>query len=380
MRIAIFHDYFRFIGGGEKLVLILARGLGADVVTTDVDRSLIKKMGFEDVNIISLGPLARIEPLRQIQATIKFARSDFRGKYDFYIFSGNWAHYASRKHRPNLYYNHAHVRVFYDLRERTIASLSSPFSRLAARTWIAVHSRFDKRSIGHVDVVVSNSEFVAQRFKKYLGRDSVVVYPPVDTAKFHYIADDGYWLSVNRLFPEKRIELQLGAFARIPDERLVIIGGSDRGEYSGSYARGIAEKLPANVTLLSDISEEKLVEYYGHCRGLIATSRDEPFGMNAIEAMASGKPVIAVKEGGYLETVVDGKTGVLIDSTPDALVDAVRLVGRDPLRYRDECLRQAEKFDVTVFLSRMGSLIKRQTGQEEPFYASVRSESGQLEH
>lgn len=361
MKIAIFHDYFRFIGGGEKLALTLARGLGADIITTDVDRSLVNKMGFGDVNIISLGPLTRREPLRQIQATFKFSRSDFRGRYDFYIFSGNWAHYASRKHRPNLYYNHAHVRVFYDLKEETIGSLRSPFSRFAARVWVALHSRLDKRSIARVDTIVANSEFTARRFKEYLGRDSTIVYPPVDTAKFHYIADDGYWLSVNRLFPEKRVELQLDAFARMPGERLVIIGGSDRGEYSGSYARGIVEKLPPNVTLLSGISEEKLIEYYGRCRGLIATSRDEPFGMNAIEAMASGKPVIAVKEGGYLETVVDGKTGVLIYCTPEALMGAVKLVGRDPGNYRDECLRQAQKFDVKVFLSRMESMIKGQT-------------------
>jgi glycosyltransferase involved in cell wall biosynthesis len=364
MRIAIFHDYFRFIGGGEKLVLTLARGLGADVITTDVDRSLIKKMGFDDVNIISLGPLTRTEPLRQIQATVKFSRSDFRGKYDFFIFSGNWAHYASRKHRPNLYYNHAHVRIFYDLRERTIDSLSSPFSRLAARTWIAVHSRFDKRSIRRIDAVASNSEFIARRFKKYLGRDSVVVYPPVDTAKFHYIADGGYWLSVNRLFPEKRIELQLGAFARMPDEKLVIIGDSDKGRYSGSYARSIIEKLPANVTILSDISEEALAEHYGRCRGLIATSVDEAFGMNAIEAMASGKPVIAVKEGGYLETVVDGKTGVLVDATEDDIIHGVKLVALGPALYKDACIGQAKKFDVSVFLEKMRELAAaRSSGQ-----------------
>src|SRR5208337_3624094 len=145
---------------------------------------------------------------------------------------------------------------------------------------------------------------------------------------------------------------------RMPGERLVIIGGSVRGEYSGSYARCIGEKLPPNVTLLSGIPEEKLVEYYGRCRGLIATSKDDPVGMTAIEAMASGKPVVAVKEGGYLETVVDGKTGVLIDCTPEALVDAVKLVGRNPGSYTNECRRQAEKFDVRVFLSCMESLIK----------------------
>lgn len=185
----------------------------------------------------------------------------------------------------------------------------------------------------------------------------MVVYPPVDTAKFHYSGDDGFWLSVNRLFPEKRIELQLEAFAKMPGERLVIVGGSDRGDYSGSYARGIKEMRPPNVTLLSNISEDELYEYYGRCRGLIATSKDEPFGMNAVEAMASGKPVIAVREGGYVETVVDGSTGYLIDADSSAIVHAVKEVSRDPLKYKDSCIGQGRKFDVSLFISKMKAMV-----------------------
>ena len=299
----------------------------------------------------------KAEPLRQIQATYKFSACDFRRQYDFFILSGNWAHYASRRHHPNLYYDHAHVRVFYDLRDETIRSLKSPLSRLAARAWIGLHSRLDRRSIAHVDRVVANSEFTAGRFKKYLGRDSVVVYPPVDTAKFHYAGDDGYWLSVNRLFPEKRIELQLEAFARMPDERLVIVGGSDRGDYSNSYASDIKSKLPPNVKLLSSISEEELAGYYGHCRGLIATSKDEPFGMSAVEAMASGKPVVAVREGGYVETVIDGVTGYLVDADIGEIVRAVKEVSRDPLKYKYRCIEQAGKYDVGRFLEGMKALL-----------------------
>jgi glycosyltransferase involved in cell wall biosynthesis len=353
MRVAIFHDYFRFIGGGEKLVLTLARGLGADVISTDVDRSLVEKMGFGDVRIISLGGLVKTEPLRQIQATLKFAACDFRDRYDFFIFSGNWAHHASRKHHPNLYYNHAHVRVFYDLKAETLRSLGNPLARLAARAWIGGHALLDKRSIARVDKIVSNSEFIAGRFKKYLGRDSAVVYPPVDTAKFRYLGDDGFWLSVNRLFPEKRIELQLEAFSLLPEEKLVIVGGSDKGEYSGAYARRMLAALPANVTVVSDLPEEKLIECYGRCRGLVATSKDEPFGMNAIEAMAAGKPVVAVNEGGFRETVVDGVTGALVEASAEAIAEGIRIGGRDPARYREACLGRAKKYDREIFLARM---------------------------
>ena len=359
MRVAIFHDYFSFIGGGEKLVLALARHLNADIITTNVDRDLISRMGFDDVRVISLGTLTNVEPLKQIQATWKFATCDFRGKYDFYIFSGNWAHHASRRHRPNLYYCHAHVRVFYDLKEQTINALRNPVKKLLARAWIYVHSHYDQRSIARVDCIVANSRCIAGRIKKYLGRESVVVYPPSDTSRFKYAGDEGFWLSVNRLFPEKRIETQLRAFARMPDQKLVIVGGGDRGEYSGSYARMIKENLPPNVRLVSDLPEEKLIEYYGRCRGFIATSENEPFGMAAIEAMASGKPVIAVGEGGYLESVLDGRTGRLIKCSEDELIRAVHEVGRRAADFRDACVRRAKKFDSGVFFSAMDALIDK---------------------
>jgi glycosyltransferase involved in cell wall biosynthesis len=112
-----------------------------------------------------------------------------------------------------------------------------------------------------------------------------------------------------------------------------------------------------NVTVLSEIPEEKLIELYGRCRGLIATSRDEPFGMNAVEAMASGKPVIAVKEGGYRETIVDDVTGALVDASEAGIIDGVKLIGRDPSKYRDACICQARKFDVAVFLRGIAGLI-----------------------
>ncbi len=112
MKIAIFHDYIGTIGGGEKLVLTLARGLGADVITTDVDEDSVKKMGFEDVKIISLGETIKMPPLKQISVSLRFALCDFSKKYDFFIFSGNWAHYAARRHKP-IFSNRKSTNCFY---------------------------------------------------------------------------------------------------------------------------------------------------------------------------------------------------------------------------------------------------------------------------
>ncbi|MCD1296114.1 glycosyltransferase family 4 protein [Methanocella sp. CWC-04] len=359
MRVAIFHDYFSFIGGGEKVVLTLARHLGADIITTDLNRELISRMGYDDVSIISLGSLAAVPPIKQVQATLKFSTCNFTGKYDFYIFSGNWAHHASRNHRPNLIYCYTPVRVFYDLKDDFLSSQKNPLARMAASVWVKIHTHFNKRSMDRIDTIVSISDNVARRVKKYLGKDSTVIYPPCDTSRFLYAGDDGYWLSVNRLYPEKRLEVQINAFARMPEERLIMIGNSGKGDHSVTYAKRIRESLPPNVTIISDIPEDDLINYYGRCRGFITTSLDEDFGMTAIEAMASGKPVIAVREGGYLETVADGKTGMLIDCKEDDIIKAVKKIASDPASFREACVEQSKKFDVKRFLSGMDSIIGR---------------------
>jgi glycosyltransferase involved in cell wall biosynthesis len=352
MRIAIFHDYFTFIGGGEKLVLTMARGLKADVITTEVDPGLVSKMGFDDVNIISLGRLAKAPPLRQIQATMKFTTADFRGRYDFFVFSGNWAHHASRLHRPNLFYCHTPVRAFYDQRDK-MASTMNPLSRAAFLSWTALHGHLDRRSVARVEKIVCNSQNTSRRVKKYLGRDSVVIYPPCDTSRFKFVRDDGFWLSVNRLYPEKRIDVQVEAFRMMPQERLIIIGNSGVGDHSAEYAAKLKRDLPPNVTIISDVTEDLLIDNYGRCRGLITTATDEDFGMTAIEAMAAGKPVLAVNEGGYLETVEEGVTGAFVSCDAGAIARAVKGAGKDWLWSREACERRSRAFDSALFLRRM---------------------------
>jgi glycosyltransferase involved in cell wall biosynthesis len=314
-------------------------------------------MGFDDVNIISLGPLAKVRPLKQIHASLKFGACDFRGKYDFFIFSGNWAHYASRKHRPNLFYCHTPVRAFYDQRDQMIRSRRSLLEKAGLYLWSSIHSHFDRRSVRHIDYIATNSENTARRIKKYYGREAKVVYPPCDTAKFADKGDGGFWLSVNRLYPEKRLEVQLEAFSRMPVEKLVIVGNSGSGDHSVEYARKLRTMLPPNVTIESDLPEDKLIDLYGRCRGLIVTAADEDFGMNAVEAMASGKPVIAPKEGGYLESVIDSKTGALIDCTPDDIIKAVGQVSLDFDKFKGPCMERAKKFDISVFLDGVKTIV-----------------------
>ncbi|WMW24384.1 glycosyltransferase [Methanolobus sediminis] len=357
MKIVIFHDYIGAIGGGEKLVLTLAKELGADVITTDVDRSSVKKMGYEDINIISIGNTVKISPLKQISASWKFAHCNYSYEYDFFIFSGNWAVFAAKKHKPNMYYCHTPTRAFYDLydiyREKHNIFVTTVFS-----IWVQFHRKYTEKYIDHVNKIVTNSKNTQKRISKYWNKGSEVIYPPVDTSRFKFNKFGDFWLSVNRLYPEKRIELQIEAFRKMPDEKLAIVGGYSPGDHASEYASNLLENLPDNVEILGSVSEEKLLELYADCKGHITTAMDEDFGMTPIEAMAAGKPVVAVNEGGYKESVLNGKTGLLVAANTESIEQAVELISSDPKNYKFNCQERAKVFDVNEFIRRMKEEMK----------------------
>lgn len=356
MKIAIFHDYIGAIGGGEKLVLTLAKGLDADVITTDVDRDAVIKMGFESVNIISLGNTFKMVPIKQIHASFKFIRCNFSKEYDYFIFSGNWAYLAAKTHTPNLYYCHTPTRAFYDLYE-VYKKNQSIVTILPFILWVSIHSKISKYYLRYVDKIVTNSFNTKQRITKYFHRDATIIYPPVDTSKFSYKAYGNFWLSVNRLYPEKRIDLQIDAFSRLNEEKLFIVGGFAQGDHASTYAKALADKLPENIQLVGSVSEERLIELYSTCKGHITTALDEDFGMTPLEAMASGKPVVAVKEGGYLETVIDDITGKFVEPNIDSICNAIKIISAHPDKYKDACIKRAKEFDVNIMLERMEKML-----------------------
>lgn len=186
MKAAIFLDYIGAIGGGERVALMLARAISADIITTDVSQEAVKKLGYRDVRIKSIGKTVKLPPFKQISASLLFAACDFSREYDFFIFSGNWSHYAARKHHPNLWYCYTPVRAFYDLREATVSRQPNAVMRFLADCWIRVHSWFDQRSVRNLENVIAISETVQRRIKDFHGRSSQIIYPPVDSARFRF--------------------------------------------------------------------------------------------------------------------------------------------------------------------------------------------------
>jgi len=356
MKVAIFHDFFDEIGGAEITLLVLAKALNATIVTTNIDKQKISELGFDSIKFVSLGGIPNVKYLKQFAAQLRFLFCDFSREFDFFIFGGFCSISAAIKHKNNLWYCFSPRRGIYDLRYHYFSKYNIP-----AQALINLLMLLDKFFARKLKTIIAPSQNVRSRIRKYYGRKSDVVYHPVPTKNFHFKKHEGYWLCATRIDSYKRLELQLAAFAKLSSEKLVIVG-THSPENKG-YFLDLLENCPRNVDFVGGVYDPmKLSELYSKCKGFIVTSLNEDFGMNVVEAMASGKPVIAPDEGGYRETVVDGVTGVLIpDITAGSLSSAVEQVSREleekPDKYSRECMERASEFDEKIFIRKIKEIL-----------------------
>ncbi|MDZ7839278.1 MAG: glycosyltransferase [Gammaproteobacteria bacterium] len=212
-----------------------------------------------------------------------------------------------------------------------------------------------ERAVEKMDHVVVNSNNVRRRVQQYLGRDSVVVNPPCDVDRFYWRKPEGYYLSTARLDPLKRVDLIVRAFRKMPDKKLVVVSaGSDRDRLEALAAGS------GNIVFAGEVDDARLRDLIARSIATIYVPRDEDFGMSPVESMAAGKAVIGVAEGGLLETVVDGQTGILLPPDPDPqhLVEAVSIMTPRYARdMREACEERAKAFRTELFLEKMSNVV-----------------------
>lgn len=166
---------------------------------------------------------------------------------------------------------------------------------------------FDYQSAQRVDIWIANSKEVAKRIHKFYRRDSIVVYPPIEILDSRIMNhDSSYYLMVSRIVGGKGILEASKAFNKLGLKLKIVGEVVDRRLGVGSWQ---------SVEFVGRVDEVRLAQLYSEAKGFIALARDEDFGMTVVESMAHGTPVLAYNGGGYRETVVHGKTGILIDST-----------------------------------------------------------------
>lgn len=217
---------------------------------------------------------------------------------------------------------------------------------------------WDAASSPRVDCFIAISNYVRQRIKRYYGRESEVVYPPVNCDFFHPAPDAArkgdYYLMVTAMAPYKRVDLAIEAFNRLGKNLLVIGDGPEQ--------KNLKARAKKNIEFLGWKDDEEVRNAYRGCKALVFPGKED-FGITPLEAQACGKPVIAFGEGGALETVLpfpqEGATGIFFDSqTVDSLIEAIQLFERNKDRFDPQAMRRnALCFDRPIFREKLFSLV-----------------------
>lgn len=352
------YDFLHAKGGAERVLRCMYEHIPGDVCVGFVSRESFVD-SFDPRHLIDLKAFHPLPPLKMFRVLKAFhdRAPSVVANYPCRIYSGAYAPLAHRQEHlgKSIYYCHTPPRFLYDLRAHYQASFPAWQRPLLAalRHWL--QPRYEA-AVRAMDVVLANSRNVQRRLHDYLGVDARVVYPPVDTDSFRWLGDDGYFLSTARLEPLKRVDVLVRAFKRMPSQRLVISsGGSEL-----ARLKALAADAP-NIHFTGWLDDAQLTTFMGRARASIYVPVDEDFGMSPVESMAAGKAVIGVAEGGLLETVVDGETGILLPPSfaEDALVDAVS--GLDAKRaetMRSACVLQAQQFSTARFMEEITGVLR----------------------
>lgn len=349
-RVALVHDWMVSSGGAEKALYQLHQiWPEAPIFTAAYSPEKFPEFADADVRPTWLNriPLAKTKhqlfPVLRGWAFKSLNLSD----YDIVISSSSAeAKYVrTGKHTLHICYCHTPIRYYWSDYDWYLAH--PPFGRLntVARAVLPliINSlrRMDYKGAQRVGVYIANSENVQKRISTYYRRQSTVIYPPVATKHFPLSTKHGdYYLIVGRQVAYKRLDLAIDAFNEL-GLPLKISGVGE--EISKQQPRA-----KANIEFLGRVPDADLADLYGKAKGFIFPA-EEDFGIVPVEAMASGTPVIAYGQGGLLESVVDGVTGIFFkEQTVKGLVEAVKRF--EKMKFDPEKVHhQAEKFDEAVF-------------------------------
>ncbi|MCO5104453.1 MAG: glycosyltransferase [Burkholderiaceae bacterium] len=358
----ILYDFMQIAGGAERVTLTLAEALpGFQVLVSRCYAAAQPLLESSSASVEELRGGWSVCLPRILESMWCFRlRAQCLRDAKQVIYSGFYAPFAVYIQRggQRVYYCHTIPRYAYDLYEITLSRMPLPVRPMYA-VFILCFRKYYKSAISRMDKILVNSENVRQRLKNFTGLDAEVVYPPVDTRDFQQLGDGGYYLSTARLVPTKRVDMIVRAFLRMPRHKLVVLsGGPELGRLKALAASA------SNITFTGWQTDLQVRTWVGQARAVIYVPVDEDFGISPVEAMAAGKPVIGVAEGGLLETVVDDVTGFLVNGplSVEAIIAAVIKTERfRGASMSAACIAQAQRFTTERFVERIRSILFGET-------------------
>jgi glycosyltransferase involved in cell wall biosynthesis len=336
MKVALVHDYIKEYGGAERVLETLTEIFpDAPIYTAFCVKNSQAYKHFKDKQIITswvqhlpffksrlYSPLRFLTPL--IWGSFNLS------KYDLVISSSSWYiakgfGNKTKKGPIEICYCHTPPRWLYGYATSINLQRYWPVKVYAL---IVGHllRLYDFKQAQKVDYFIANSKEVQERIKKFYRRDSTVIYPPVSLPNVKLKTENlkkDYYFIVSRIVGAKGLDMAVDAALKSGFK--LKIAGSPAGYYFEHDK--LVKKADGGVEFLGQVSDEELVKLYKGAKGFFALSKDEDFGITPVESMLCGTPVIAFNGGGYKETVIDGKTGVLFnDYLVDGLIAAVKKI------------------------------------------------------
>lgn len=351
MRVAIVHDFLNQRGGAERAVVSLSRifpdapiftsvydpdGTFDEFRSLDVRTTFLQRLPHSEAQFRSLLPLY----------PLAFRKIDLRG-YDLVISSStHWAHHVDPRRAHHVVYCYNPPRWLYQTSEYLTDGGPTPsWASKALVPLLALLRKLDQAAAARPDAYIAISQLVSQRISKTYGREAEVVYPPIDLDRFMGVAPSGgkggdHYLVVSRLLPYKRVDLAVEVCTqrKVP---LIVVG-------DGPSLADLRRLAGPNVSFVGKVGDDELLQLYARARALIHCGQED-FGLVPLEANAAGIPAVVFRNGGALETVIDGVTGILFPEQQGGILnqalDQVESTSWDA----DALRRHAARFDERSF-------------------------------
>jgi glycosyltransferase involved in cell wall biosynthesis len=375
MKIAVVHDYFTQLGGAEKVAEELVRILPGSTLHSTVALTACMPSGLIGMPVKT--SWMQYLPLMHHCYRLYFLLYPFAvnsldfSECDLVVSSSSGFAKGVRAGRDAVHvcYCHTPMRWVWNFESYVEREEMGLATRLILPYLIKGLRKWDLAASRQPDYFVANSRSVAERIQRAYGRVAEVIHPPIDLDRFHACSEqEDYYLVLSRLVSYKRIDLAVEACNLLKRQLIVIGDGPDRARLAG--------KAGPTVRFLGRLPDAEVEHYASRCRALIFPG-EEDFGMAPLELAAAGRPTIAYRAGGAVETIVEGVTGTFFDrQDPGELVKAIKCF--EQMDWHPDLLRNhAEGFGIDVFrasfyafLARIGCPIHDQAPLSSPL-ASV---------
>ncbi len=356
----ILHDTFLYKWWGERLIMMMAKALEADIASGFFSKWSfdLRKEGFK-WEMIALTSEVFKKWFRHLKLKYAFLfKTGFLKDYQTVIFSWDsisWVRNCG-KNTKKIYYCHTPPRYVYDLHElylKKVPLLLKPVFKM----FCFVFRKMYENDISKMDLILTNSKNTQERIKKFLWIDAEILYPPVDLKEFSYIDQKDYYLSFARLSDAKRVDKIVEAFKSMPDKKLVIIYWENDPQREKIFAQS---KGFENITFKTLPGNVGFTKYIWNSIATIYIPIDEDFWMSPVESMAAWKPVLWVNDWWLKETIIDKKTWVLMDKEAkvEDIIKAIKYLTPEVcLSMKDDCIARAGEFDIIPWGEKLRSYV-----------------------